>query len=235
MSTVAKRPRTWADLREAPAYSLAEASGYLNLPKSTLRNWVCGHRYSVSSGKKSVAPLIALPTPGRPVLSFINIVEAHVLAAIRRVHAVPLRHVRSALNYVRTELKRPRPLIDQAFETNGIHLFVEHLGHLIDASQAGQIAMSGDLRKHLKRITRDSSGVPVKLYPFTPGTSEPLVVIDPTVSFGRPVIARRGVPIAALAERFRAGEGIQSIAEDYSLTPAEVEEAVRCETPRIAA
>jgi len=43
------------------------------------------------------------------------------------------------------ELKRQfeieRPLIDQTFQTDGVDLFVEHYGDLVNASRGGQQAM----------------------------------------------------------------------------------------------
>ena len=42
---MAKQPLTQRDLREMPAYGIAEAAGYLRLPVSTLRAWMLGQRY----------------------------------------------------------------------------------------------------------------------------------------------------------------------------------------------
>ena len=39
---------TKQDLREVPAYSIAEAAGYLRLPKSTLRAWMVGQQTSAT-------------------------------------------------------------------------------------------------------------------------------------------------------------------------------------------
>ncbi|MDP3769093.1 MAG: DUF433 domain-containing protein, partial [Dehalococcoidia bacterium] len=62
-----------------------------------------------------------------------------------------------------------------------------------------------------------------------------LVVIDPRVGFGRPVLAGTGVTTLSIAERFDAGESIEDLAADYGRPPAEIEEAIRCELTRDAA
>jgi uncharacterized protein (DUF433 family) len=49
------------------------------------------------------------------------------------------------------------------------------------------------------------------------------IVIDPSISFGRPVVDRAFVSTRAIAERLDAGESIEDIAADYELT----EDAVR--------
>ena len=61
------------------------------------------------------------------------------------------------------------------------------------------------------------------------------MVIDPNVSFGRPVLAGTGIPTAVIAERFNAGETIAELIEDYNRTPTEIEEAIRCERQKSAA
>ena len=96
----------------------------------------------------------------------------------------------------------------------------------------------GRLQAHLRRIERDSAGIPVKLYPFTRkrDPQEPkAVVIDPQVSFGRPVLAGTGIATSVIAERYKAGESMEELADDYGLKRLEIEEAIRCELPLEAA
>jgi uncharacterized protein (DUF433 family) len=53
------------------------------------------------------------------------------------------------------------------------------------------------------------------------------VIIDPRVSFGRPVLAGTGVPIDNLVERLNAGDTVEDLADDYGLTPDVVRDAIR--------
>jgi uncharacterized protein (DUF433 family) len=181
--------------------------------------------------------LVNLDDPQRKYLSFINLVEAHVLAAIRRRHGVRLPKVRAALDYVRKQFQVERPLIDQAFQTNGLDLFVERYGEMINASREGQRAMKEILSVYLQRIERDTRGLPIKLYPFTrdtqsatvPGRDPRVVVMNPAVSFGRPVVAGTGIPVSAIYERYKAGDSVADLARDFRLETGAVEEAIRCE------
>jgi hypothetical protein len=66
-----------------PTYTVADASRYLNIPVPTLNSWLKGRSYTTVSGEKLFAPLIDRPNPDLPQLSFINLVEAHVLRVIR--------------------------------------------------------------------------------------------------------------------------------------------------------
>jgi uncharacterized protein (DUF433 family) len=229
------------DPREMPAYSIPEAAHYLQMPPSTLRWWVKGWTYRTEAGERFSSPLIVLPTlpeKGPLLLSFVNIVEAHVLDAFRRGHRIAMYKVREALSYLEAHFPSPHPLANQKFETDGIDLFLDKYGQLINISQDGQLAMRDVLRVYLTRIERDAAGAPVKLYLFTRArqADEPkVVVIDPYVSFGRPVLVGTGIPTAVIADRYKAGDSIQTLAEDYERPPCDIEEAIRCELNRQAA
>jgi uncharacterized protein (DUF433 family) len=226
-------------LRRTPAYPFIEAAHYLGVPTSTLRAWCLGQAYRDRRGdSRTFQPLIALDGERSQGLSFLNLIEAHVLAAIRRVHGVPLPTVRSALEYVGKKLSMTRPLAHAQFETNGISLFVYELGQLIDVTKDGQVEMTDLLKAHLRRVRRDPQGVPIKLYPFTrkdvsAHTDAPAPVeMDPRFSFGRPVLVGRSVPTAVLADRFKAGDSLTELAKDYDTSPESIEEAIRCELDR---
>ncbi len=160
------KPSSPDDPRLAPAYSVAEAAHYLRMPEGTLRSWVVGRWYPVGGQSKRSRPLIHLDDPERQHLSFINLVEAHVLAAIRRRHGVKLPKVRTALDYIKRHFQIARPLIDQAFQTDGLDLFVERYGELINASRKGQQAMKDIISVYLTRIERDAKGLPIKALPI---------------------------------------------------------------------
>jgi uncharacterized protein (DUF433 family) len=225
------------DARMWPAYPVADAAHYLRMPEGTLRSWVVGRWYPVAGQSKRSRPLIHLDDPQRKYLSFINLVEAHVLAAIRRRHGVKLPKVRTALDYVKRQFQIERPLIDQTFQTDGLDLFVERYGDLINASREGQQTMKEIISVYLKRIERDAKGLPIKLYPFTrdtesdaaPKTDPRVVVMNPAVSFGRPVIAGTGIPVSSIYERYKAGDSVADLAQDFRLNTSAIEEAIRCE------
>ena len=226
------------DIREIPTYTFTEAAHYLRLPVGTLRNWVLGYKYPTKSDVSRAKPLIGIAGKDPNLLSFLNLVEAHVLSALRRRYGIPMRNVRKALDYLNKRHRSRHPLADYWFETDGIHLFVETARKLEIISQDGQLAMREILEKALSRIERDERKMAVRLYPYTgfPSTDDVrLVVIDPAVSYGRPVITGTGIPTSIIAERFEAGEGVDALSDDYERTTREIEEALRCELRRQAA
>jgi uncharacterized protein (DUF433 family) len=223
-------------LRRTPAYPFSEAAHYLGLPVSTLRAWFLGQMYQSNGRPRRFQPLIRLDGQRSEGLSFLNLVEAHVLAALRRRHEIPLPKVRAALDFVGKRLKVDRPLANARFETNGIDLFVNELDRLLNVTRDGQVEIVSMLRTHLRRVERDPKGVPIKLFPFTrkqaSADAPAPVVIDPRLAFGRPVLAGTAVPTAVLADRFKAGDTLQDLAGDYDTATQAIEEAIRCELDR---
>ena len=215
-------------IRLTPAYSMVEAAHYLNLPVSTLASWF--------RGQKGFQPVLRRDGKPDEGISFLNLVEAHVLAAIRREHRIPLQKVRRAIAYVEEKLGLKRPLTSGRFETDGVDLLVREIERLVNVSQEGQLEIEPMVRAFLKRIKRDPAGVPIKLYPFVRNQvseSEPEPIeIDPQVAFGRPVLTGRGVPTAVLADRFKAGDSLAELAQDHETPTQVIEEAIRCELTR---
>jgi uncharacterized protein (DUF433 family) len=187
-----------------------------------------------------VLPEVSNGTP--PALSFVNVVEAHVLDALRRAHRIAMHKVREALTFLAHRFPSTHPLADQHFETDGVDLFIEKYGQLINITQQGQLAMRSILLIYLSRIERDDAGIPIKLYLFTrartadePKDEPKTVVMDPYVSFGRPVLVGTGITTAIIAERYKAGESMEDLAYDYDLSPQSIQEAIRCELDLTAA
>lgn len=217
------------DRRELPTYTISEAAHYLSVPAATIRYW--------SVGRGSYLPLIDVPSPGPPTLvSFLNLTELHVLSALRRKHQVKMPPVRKAIEYLsrlaETPIDRRHPLVSRALETDGLHVFTDYYGQLINLSRSGQAVIRERIAGALKRIERDRSGIPIKLYPFTRHSirnAPATVLIDPTLAGGRPVIAGTGLATQIIAERYKLGESISALADDYERPSMEIEEAIRCE------
>ncbi len=225
----ASRRSTAASSRDAAAYTLAEAAHYVRLPAATLRSWVLGRQYPTAEGSGQFPPLIRPASRQPPLLSFSNLIEAHVLRSLRTDHGVSVKALRKALAYAEKELGIDRLLLRPELLTHAGKVFLDRYGQLIELTASGQLAMRRMFDEHLKRIEWDTSKSPVRLFPFlsatTPSEARP-IVIDPRIAFGRPVVERKSVSTAAIAERIDAGETVEDIAADYDLRPPEVEQAI---------
>jgi uncharacterized protein (DUF433 family) len=234
-----------ADPREIPLYGFADTARYLKLHINTLRFWVRGNEQ-----RKSL-PIIQLPDKNKPLLSFMNLVEIHVLSAITRVHKIHLKKVRIALEYLEDKFPTPHQLAAQEFWTDKFELYIEHHKDLICASKDGQIVMREVINQSLQRIDRDVDLTAFRIYPFSkkllfsslkdnPKTvlenSPKNISIDPLIAFGRPTISGTGIATNVIAVRFGAGEKLENLAKDYEINEGKIQEAIDYEgTSRKAA
>lgn len=209
------------ELYEFPAYGVVEAAHYLRIPYTTLRYWLTGF------GRTK--PIIKMAGENR--LSFMNLLECHVLAGMRKDYNLRLPRVRSALVHLDKHFPSPHPLVDQPLETDGVYLLIRKLDQVINLSRHGQTEIGSFLEIHLRRIERDPAGL-FRFFPFVMERSakEPkFILIDPSIGFGKPVITGTGISTAIIAARFNARESIDELADEYGRTKPEIEEAIRWE------
>jgi len=173
-------------------------------------------------------PLLRAQSGVTHLISFNNLVEAHVLRALRTKDGIRMAAVRKSIDYAEQELGITRLLLSNELRTSGQDIFLDRLSELITLSRSGQLAMRQMLGVYLQRVDRDDDALPFRFYPLRPAWSEDRkpIVIDPRISFGRPTVAGSGVSTAALVDRYDAGESFQALAHDYRLKISQIEDAV---------
>jgi uncharacterized protein (DUF433 family) len=217
------------DPRLAPAYSIAQAAHYLKIPAPTVRSWVLGRDYPRQSGKGRFNPVVVTPVDPDHRLSFRNLIEMAALRALRTEHEFKLSAVRTALDYAGQELGVTDLLASKDLYARPGELFIERYGQLINLNRAGQLGIQAVLQGLLRRIQWDK-GLAVRFFPPLPSRPEAKsVMLDPRVSFGRPVLARLGVSTAVIVDRINAGEGAADLAKDYGATSEEIMDALAYE------
>jgi uncharacterized protein (DUF433 family) len=240
------------DPRELPTYPLDVAASFLLLPRSTLKAWVFGATWQPESESRPRVfhPLLEPPDREQQMLSFVNLVEVHVLKAVRRKHLVQMAKVRDAIGDLKERFETQHPLADVDLLAGGGNIYLQEHGELLNLSMGKQIAMNF-LKVYLSRIERELDiGRAVKLFPFivdpvrignrilvgnrAAEQESKIIAIDPYVSFGRPIVDGTGIPTREIAERFWGGDTIAQLKEDFGRTETEIEYALRWETARAA-
>ena len=223
-----------ANALEIPTYGTEDVARYLHIPYTTIRYWILGG----VSGK----PVICAAQSRPPLLSFMDLLECWVLASLRHKEGIPMPKIRAAVETLREKYNSRHPLVESEFETDGVYLFLRDGIGLVNLSRRDQRALEGIMKAYLRRIDRDIEGVARRLYPFTRQVYlkskidvPKLVMIDPTISFGRPVLIDSGIATAVLASRNRGGDSISSLAREYGRKAHEIEEAIQWETRAAAA
>lgn len=219
---IMERTTAEEDVRYQPLYSSTEVGRYARVQPTVVRSWTRGDDKQAvvePAGRKSLAPL-----------SFINVVEFYVLAALRR-NRLPMQRIRGALEWAKKTYGTEHPLAELDLETDGSELFVRELGLSVNASRHGQIVLPAVLEDYLRRIERDPRHIPIRFYPLTYDASPKVIVMNPAVAYGRPVITGTRITTRMVYERYNGGESLLDIASDYDLDIHLVEEALRCEIP----
>lgn len=216
---------------EKPRYSLTRAAHYLHISRSTLRSWVRGRDYLKKAGVEHWPALIKADR----LLSFNNLIEACVLRALRVDHGVRMAKVREALDYAEREFGIQRLLLSAQLQATPGNVFLERFGRLVNLSRSGQLAAKQLLDAVLERVNRNPLGLPNRMFPVGSYDLNALklaprvIMIDPAVSFGRPIVAAKGIRTATIVGRIDAGETPQDVALDFGLEAEEIEAAISYE------
>jgi uncharacterized protein (DUF433 family) len=206
---------------EVPNYSSVEAALYLRLKPQDVRRWVNEE-------------VVRSPSGG---ISFLNLLELHILKGLRKEFGLPLQRIRVALEeYSQTEYS-DHPFLDPRLETDGIHLFLHNGDEYLNLNRPRQRGLPQILSTYLQRIDRPSNGK-LRFFPFivNEDAAEPRSIqMSPEVAFGRPVLAKTGIATDVIAGRFRARDSIADLAEEYGVPVSMIEDAVRWELPHLNA
>lgn len=212
-------PSHWKDRLTVPAYRVKDAARYASTSTKTIGNW---QRLGGAVSRRAAGDM----------LSYLQLIEVGVVSAMRSV-GVPLKSIRNSRDYLADKFGSQFPFAEYRFKTDGKQLLIESdlldpniKDKLIVVSESGQYAWK-EILQHLLRefeYSPDSNGLVVKW--LVAGVDEP-IIIDPRVAFGSPHV--NGVPTWILRERWRSGESIDDIAEDFDLDGKLVMSALRFE------
>jgi uncharacterized protein (DUF433 family) len=209
-------------------FTLREAAGYLDVPKSTIHAW------AKTSGPN--APLITtFPRHGaQATVPFIGFAEAYVLSAFRRA-GVPLQRIRPAVEVLSGTIGIEHALASERLYTDGAEVLYDYAAERDEDGllelvvvRTGQHQFSEIVRDYLKRITYGSDGWASRVR--LPAYEHAEVVVDPQVAFGLPLVVHGGARVEDLVDRFVAGDSVADIAHDFGVPADEVEDVIRVAT-----
>lgn len=215
------------EIKVVPAYRLAEAARYLGASTSTLRSWFRGRNYKVAGQARRSHPVLGQHGKDAETLSFLDLIEAHMLHTIRRGYGIPLNRFRRAMEYLREINPDLHFLAHKNFRYDHRDLFLKMEDRLFSLSERGQVVAEPIIEEGLKRLTYGRDGWASSFFLPATHSNRHTIALDPSIGFGRPVIIRLGLKAEVIAERFTAGEGIAEMAKDYGAKESEIEDALR--------
>lgn len=214
-----------------PLYSFAEADRIAKVSPNTSRRWLKGYEFWYGEERRSMPPI----TPGREEQDAVSFVDLMEVAAVSKLKdkGFSYRRIRQINSYCRVQLKVPRPLVTQKFKVVGEDIFLAaDFGVLLNVGrEAGALAWRDVLEPFLEDVDYENQ-LPRRWWPL--GRNHK-VVVDPDYGFGLPVVEGTGTRTEIIAEQYRAGDTIEDISYDFSVTPDQIRDALRWETPNARA
>jgi len=222
-----RKPYLNAD--EIPNYTIEESARYLHVDYDKISYWVIGG--------DGVAPLSTVFTRKPFLLSFKNLVECFVLESLRNIHGISLQAVRKSIEQLRIARPSKYPLADYDLHTeHGKLIYLDEHDKLTCLTRGGQLVFREILMPFLRRVERNERGIARRLFPFTrkahlksPTNAPRVVMIDPQVAFGMPVLVNSRISTAFLLSRRKGGASVKQLAADYGRPETEIEEALQLE------
>lgn len=215
-------------------YPLSQASRLVGVELRTVRRWLRGYSWKYRDGRSSSGPLWKLQYAddedlGREqVLGFQDLLELRAVAKFVE-RGVPLIVIRATIEEAAKYLGE-YPLHSRRFLTDGHRIFLDATERatgdrkLLDV-RGRQFVFDDVIRPSLyEGIEYSRQGHAQRWFPVR---QRRVIVLDPQVQFGEPIIAGAGVPTDTLYSAYLAeGQDRNRVAKLYRVTPAAVSAAV---------
>lgn len=214
-------------------YSLPEAARLAQVPTNTVRRWLQGYRFRTLSGRRGASSAIFEPElrqiDGCRAIGFHDLVELLFIKAFRD-HGVGLPVIRRAAREAARRWDTTHPFCERKFATDGLTIFStirDEFGEeeVLDLPNS-QYVFESIIRPYLKQLDYAASGDVNRWWPLG---KKGAVLVDPRRAFGKPVLARYGVPTGALYAALEAGQTELEAAQWYDVPVSAVRAALRFE------
>ena len=212
-------------------YSVPEASRLTKVPAASIHRWVRGYRYRVSDHERKSHPVWhpqIEPLDGEVSVGFRDLMEIRFIDAFRKA-GVSWNMLRRAAEKAADEFQTSHPFSQKRFRTDGKSVFVElweeeHSRELRDLVR-DQYAFGRILSPFLKDIEFESD----EPRRWRPDGFKKRIVIDPTRSFGKPIVDREGVPTSAIYGAYNAECDVELVARWFEVTVESVRQSIEFE------
>jgi len=176
----------------------------------------------------SLITVAEAPTPRGPTIPFVGLAEAYVLASFRQA-GVPMQRIRPAIRRLEEEMGLTQALASERLRTDGAEVLWDYglqtddqaekdaVGDLV-VVRNGQLVFRQVVQDYLRRVTYQDGWARI----INVGRGKIDVTVDPWINGGHPTLARRGIAVADILSRIRAGESSKAVAADYDLRVSEV-------------
>lgn len=224
-----------SDIFGRGVYTFGEVARLTGLPTRRVWEWFRGRNPNADrpTGRPALFSSDHAPIGDVQAVSFLDLADVFVAGQLRE-YGVTLPTVRRVYARLQTDFGTVHPFARKELLTDGKKVFVQ------GEDSAGEKEIYDALTKQkafplaiepfLKRIDYSPMTALAVRWRIAEG-----VVLDPGISFGRPVLQRSAIPTYVVAAAYKAnGRDADAVAGWYDLTSTEVMDAVRYEFPQAA-
>ena len=215
---------------KVPLYTVTEVARILAVNPSRMRTWVTSNVSSRRNARYTREPLVTSignVRRGDWRIPFVGLAEAYVLLFLREC-GISMQRIRKAINALKEEISIEYALASKKLYTDRYDLLYEYeeknenrADTKLVSPRDGQTVLVSVIDDWLELITYSDDGYAKRLRIGRYGDAN--VVVDPEMSFGRPIFADTGVRLSDVFGRIKAGEELSMVAQDYDIP----EETVR--------
>lgn len=214
---------------ESPLYTVREAARYLSVPVSTLSSWT---RPRDQYGP--VVTTVGIAARHQPVMPFVGLAEAMVVTAFRRQNGVSMQYIRKALKAIEQDIGLEHALASRKLYTDGASILYDHAKtheetKLLTEVVSNNYVFTEVVRSYLQLISYSNDGWAEKV--ILPLTRRPIVEVDPRRGYGHPLFIRGGAGMDDVLLRFRAGDELEDLAEDFGVDLTDLLDVLRAVIP----
>jgi uncharacterized protein (DUF433 family) len=217
---------------ERGVYSISQAAKLVGLRPSRVREWFRGR--STSKSRRPVFQSDYEPIDDIFAISFYDLVDVYVAGQLRE-HGVSLQTLRRVYKKLASDMKERHPFCRKELLTDGQEIFVR--GTTQDEEEqiyevlTKQMVFPKIILPFLRTIDYDNVTILASRWRIAQG-----VVIDPRISFGRPVVKDEAIPTYILYAEYKANcDDFEKVATWYNISPETVKAAVSFESGLLSA
>ena len=216
----------------SPMYFPAEVSRFVGISKYRVHRWLEGYKYTVDSKQKQLQPVVQKSWQDKEYPNYASFLDLIDLLFVKQFldFGVSLQKLRRALEEAKKILGTSH-FARQKFFTDGKSICLEIVDQgdaILELLTDGQWVISKIIQQLAHQIDFDTSTeLARRWFPFKENR---LVVLDPLISFGRPIIITKNITTENIFDLFKAeGEKIDPVCEWMDLTSEEVTAALEFE------
>ena len=234
----AKQKSEFKEQYNIPMYFTADVARLVDISRYRVRRWLEGYVFTLESGRRRQRPVVQRAWQDQVYphyASFLDLVELLFVKSFLD-HGVSLQTLRKALDETK-EILGTDHFARQSFFTDGKNICLkikksvkgkEKGEAILELLSGGQWVISSVIKQLAYQIDFDETTELARRW--FPVEGNRIVVLDPLISFGRPIINGKGITTENIFDLFIAEEKkMHPVCEWMNLTSEEVDAAINFE------